>query len=86
MLVTFAAVALIAFGGSESAGALPRHKKGQIRTSLYGGGFGSKKKAINLLCRNFRALSRRYDTSQKRGTDYASMITNARRSIIYIVA
>lgn len=44
MLVTFAAVALIAFGGSESAGALPCQKKCQVKTNLYGGGFGSKKK------------------------------------------
>ena len=65
MLVTFAAVALIAFGGSESAGALPRHKKGQIRTSLYGGGFGSKKQAMNLLCKNFRADTIRHEKGER---------------------
>ena len=43
MFVSLAAVALIAFGGIGSTDAPPCPKMGQTKTSLYGGGFGSKK-------------------------------------------
>ena len=44
MLVSFAAVALIIFGRIQSINALHNPKKIHTRTTLYGGGFGIKKK------------------------------------------